>query len=118
MVALDRHAVGGLHAVLAGVPVDIAALDSAGHPVLFALEDHAEIGLVRRLLDRAVDQRLVMHDAPRLDPAGGGDDRLGRAIVDAHGQFVAAKPPKTTEWIAPIRVQASIASSASGTIGM
>ncbi len=30
----------------------------------------------------------------------------------------AAKPPKTTEWIAPIRAQASIATSASGTIGM
>ena len=30
----------------------------------------------------------------------------------------AAKPPKTTEWIAPRRAQASIASSASGTIGM
>ena len=29
-----------------------------------------------------------------------------------------AKPPNTTEWIAPIRAQASIASTASGTIGM
>ena len=30
----------------------------------------------------------------------------------------AAKPPNTTEWIAPIRAQASIATIASGTIGM
>ena len=30
----------------------------------------------------------------------------------------AAKPPKTTEWIAPIRAHASIAITASGTIGM
>ena len=30
----------------------------------------------------------------------------------------AAKPPNTTEWIAPRRAQASIATSASGTIGM
>ena len=30
----------------------------------------------------------------------------------------AAKPPNTTEWIAPIRAQASIATTASGTIGM
>ena len=30
----------------------------------------------------------------------------------------AAKPPNTTEWIAPSREQASIASNASGTIGM
>ena len=29
-----------------------------------------------------------------------------------------AKPPKTTEWIAPIRAHASIANTASGTIGM
>ncbi|MNP63771.1 hypothetical protein D3C76_1592090 [compost metagenome] len=28
------------------------------------------------------------------------------------------KPPKTTEWIAPIRAQASIATTASGIIGM
>ncbi len=30
----------------------------------------------------------------------------------------AAKPPKTTEWIAPSRAQASIAMIASGTMGM
>jgi hypothetical protein len=30
----------------------------------------------------------------------------------------AAKPPKTTEWTAPSRAQASIASIASGTMGM
>ena len=29
-----------------------------------------------------------------------------------------AKPPNTTEWTAPIRAQASIAITASGTIGM
>ncbi len=29
-----------------------------------------------------------------------------------------AKPPNTTEWIAPMRAQASIAIAASGTIGM
>ena len=31
---------------------------------------------------------------------------------------VAAKPPNTTEWIAPSRTQASMATTASGTIGM
>ena len=30
----------------------------------------------------------------------------------------AAKPPNTTEWIAPMRAQASIAIAASGTIGI
>ena len=29
-----------------------------------------------------------------------------------------AKPPKTTEWMAPMRAQASIANAASGIIGM
>jgi hypothetical protein len=29
-----------------------------------------------------------------------------------------AKPPKTTQWTAPMRAQASIAKTASGTIGM
>ena len=29
-----------------------------------------------------------------------------------------AKPPNTTEWTAPMRAQASIATAASGTIGM
>jgi len=31
---------------------------------------------------------------------------------------VAANPPNTTEWMAPIRAQAIMAMSASGTIGM
>ena len=44
--------------------------------------------LVRRLLDRAVEQRLVVHDPPRLDAAGGGDDHLGLAVVDPHRQLV------------------------------
>ncbi len=30
----------------------------------------------------------------------------------------AAKPPNTTEWIAPMRAHASIANTASGIIGM
>ena len=30
----------------------------------------------------------------------------------------AAKPPNTTEWMAPSRAQASMATAASGTIGM
>ena len=30
----------------------------------------------------------------------------------------AAKPPNTTEWMAPMRAQASMANTASGTIGI
>ena len=33
-------------------------------------------------------------------------------------RLAAAKPPNTTEWIAPSRAQASMANAASGIIGM
>jgi hypothetical protein len=42
----------------------------------------------------------------------------GRASSMRVASSFAAKPPKTTEWIAPRRAQASIATTASGTIGM
>lgn len=48
----------------------------------------------------------------------GGDHHLRLAIDDASGQGLGEKPPKTTEWIAPMRVQASMATTASGIIGM
>ena len=48
------------------------------------------------------------------------------AVITAHASQSAMrparlsgeKPPNTTEWIAPIRAQASIAAAASGIIGM
>ncbi|MND02761.1 hypothetical protein D3C83_222550 [compost metagenome] len=43
---------------------------------------------------------------------------LGAASSIRTASSCEAKPPNTTEWIAPIRAQASIATSASGTIGM
>ena len=43
---------------------------------------------------------------------------FGRASSILTASSCAAKPPKTTEWIAPRRAQASIASAASGTMGM
>ena len=33
-------------------------------------------------------------------------------------RLAAAKPPNTTEWMAPIRAQARIANTASGVLGM
>ena len=42
----------------------------------------------------------------------------GRASSTRLASSAAAKPPNTTEWIAPIRAQASIAITASGTMGM
>jgi hypothetical protein len=43
---------------------------------------------------------------------------LGWASSIRVASSLAAKPPNTTEWIAPIRAQASMAIAASGTIGM
>jgi hypothetical protein len=43
---------------------------------------------------------------------------LGAASSMRAASSCGAKPPKTTEWMAPIRAQASIATTASGTIGM
>ena len=50
--------------------------------------------------------------------AVGGDDQLGVGVVDPGGAAASAEnPPKTTECAAPIRAQASIATTASGIIG-
>ncbi len=47
-------------------------------------------------------------------------DRITRGLASSIrvASSCAANPPKTTEWIAPRRAQASIANAASGTIGM
>src|SRR5438045_4047560 len=47
-------------------------------------------------------------------------DRITRGFASLMrvANSCAANPPKTTEWIAPMRAQASIAKAASGTIGM
>ena len=43
---------------------------------------------------------------------------LGRASSIRAASSAGANPPNTTEWTAPMRAQASIATTASGTIGM
>ena len=43
---------------------------------------------------------------------------LGWASSIRAASSAGANPPKTTEWIAPSRAHASIAMTASGTIGM
>jgi hypothetical protein len=52
----------------------------------------------------------IPHDAETIS--------FGRASFIRVANSSAAKPPNTTEWIAPMRAQASIAITASGTIGM
>ena len=91
----DVERIGGLHRharrrLCRGerlVPVEVAT----GHHrrgILRPLQQDNLRHLVSRLLDRLIDQRLVLHDARRLDPARGGQDQLGRAIVDAARQFL------------------------------
>ena len=75
-------------------------------------------GLWLGAVDRLVEEGLVAHDPARLDAARGRQHDLRGGVVDAGGQLAGAKPPKTTEWMAPMRAQASIAMTASGTIGM
>ena len=43
---------------------------------------------------------------------------LGLASSIRVASSFAAKPPNTTEWTAPMRAQPSMATAASGTIGM
>ncbi len=43
---------------------------------------------------------------------------LGRASSMRAARLAAANPPNTTEWMAPMRTVASMANTASGTIGI
>ena len=54
---------------------------------------------------------------PRM-PASAVTIAFGRASSMRVASDAAAKPPNTTEWIAPIRAHASIANVASAIIGM
>ena len=90
VVARYRHAFGRLYAVLEAMPVEVAAFNQFGN-LLFALKYNAKIGFVRGHVKRAVQQRFVMDDAVGLDPARGGDDRFGLAVVNAHRQFIGGK---------------------------
>ena len=54
---------------------------------------------------------------PRM-PASEVTITFGFASSMRVARLAAAKPPNTTEWIAPMRAQASIANAASAIIGM
>ena len=52
------------------------------------------------------------------DPASALTMTFGDASSMRDASDPLAKPPKTTQWMAPMRAQASIANAASGIIGM
>ena len=93
MIARHRNAIGGDDALLNLVPVVIAPRRQIG-ALLVALQDDAGVRFVGGQFDRAVDQRFVGDDAPRFDPAAGGDDRFWCCIVDPCGKFVGGEPPE------------------------
>ena len=55
---------------------------------------------------------------PAREPASAPMTRAGSASSMRLARLTEAKPPKTTQWMAPMRTQASIANAASGIIGM
>jgi hypothetical protein len=55
---------------------------------------------------------------PAREPASALMITFGRASSMRVARLTDANPPKTTEWIAPMRTQASIANAASAIIGM
>jgi hypothetical protein len=69
-------------------------------------------------LDRRVEQRLVLDDPAGSMPQEAETITFGLASSMRVASSFAAKPPNTTECTAPMRAQASIAITASGTIGM
>jgi hypothetical protein len=68
--------------------------------------------------ERLVGGRLERQHLAAAVAAVGGDDDLRLGVVDAVGQRWAENPPNTTECGAPMRAHASIATAASGIIGM
>ncbi len=55
---------------------------------------------------------------PAREPASAETISFGVASSMRLARLTEAKPPNTTEWIAPMRAQASMANTASGIIGM
>ena len=56
--------------------------------------------------------------APRRQPPSAVMSTLAAASLIRSRSASGEKPPKTTEWAAPIRVQASMATGSSGIMGM
>jgi hypothetical protein len=100
------------------LPVDIAAATLGIARIEPAMQDQHLLRRMLRQPDRLVDQRLVGNALAHAAAAVRRDISFGLASSIRAARLAAANPPKTTEWIAPIRAHARIAKHASGTIGM
>ena len=79
-----RHRHGSGHGLC---PVDIAASREIA-AVYVALQHHAMHRLMRRHLERLIEQRLVGHDALPFNAAAGREHHFRLRVVDAHRQLV------------------------------
>jgi hypothetical protein len=100
---------------------------------------HQDRRLVLRERKRLIDERLVVNYSLWLESTARGEDGARFGVVDSFGELCegrkgisgdglrsackmdvpfGAKPPKTTEWIAPILAQASMAIAPSKIIGI
>jgi len=87
----DRHTVvdrAGVNkrVVAHRCPIMIAAGDERSFR-LPPLQDEASIRLVLRQCDRFVEQRLVVHDAARLDAAARGQNHFRLGVIDTGREF-------------------------------
>ena len=81
---------GGVHF---GLPVEVPARRQIAGASL-ALQDNAALRLVPALLDRPIEQGLVVDYPARLDSAGCGDDDFGGGVVDAHRELIGSEAPE------------------------
>ena len=109
------HSVGRLGHLLVYQKVSRPACMSQGSSVIIATMHVLDArGLLQRLVGDGL-QRDVLAGAQR---DVGGDEQLALRVVDAVAERVGAEAAEDDGWIAPIRVQASIAIGSSGIIGM
>ena len=126
----DVERVGGLDRDAAGLAAARAWHRRWRPPSRGRARDHRRLGhgplqhedglrLVLGEVDGGVEQRLVVRRCGRARcrrrPRGSPPALASSMRVASSG---AAKPPNTTEWMAPMRAQASMAITASGIIGM
>jgi hypothetical protein len=82
------------------------------------LKQHDMLDPMLRQRQRLVHHRLVGNDARAFDAARGGQQHLGRGVVDALGQFERREAAEHHRMDRPSRAQASMANTVSGIIGM
>ncbi len=87
----DWGARSGLGSRRGLAPVEVAAREELG-PRFVPLENDAVLGTMARLLERAVEERLVLDDAVDLDAARAGEHDLRPRVVDSNRQLVRGEP--------------------------